>query len=83
MPTFELFHRLADPASARVRLFVSESGLEGEVRFRNLTYPEVQRDFESRGGRSAPALWDGVVLIEGAEAAIARLQILATGARNP
>jgi hypothetical protein len=82
LATFELFHRLADPASARVRRFVSESGLEEEVRFRNLTYPEVQRDFEARGGRSAPALWDGQVLIEGAEAAIARLQTLASRSHN-
>jgi hypothetical protein len=82
LPALELFHHLVDPASVRVRRFVSEVGLEGEVRFRNLTYPEVQRDFEARGGRNAPALWDGRVLIEGADAAIARLQILASRSPN-
>ncbi len=76
MPAFELFHRIPDPASAQVRRFVEAAGLQEQVRFRNLVYPEVQRDFEARGGRQAPALWDGQVLIEGAEAAIARLKAL-------
>jgi hypothetical protein len=71
---FELFHRIGDPGSARVRRFVSEHSLEGDVRFRNLVFPEVERDFTDRGGKLAPALWDGERLIEGAEAAIARLK---------
>ncbi len=72
----ELFHRISDPGSARVRRFVTDFALEDEVRFRNLTYPEVQRDFDARGGKQSPALWDGSELIEGAEAVLARLQAL-------
>ena len=69
----ELFHAIADPASARVRRYVVERELEAVVRFRNLTYPEVEADFRSRGGEAPPALWDGERLYQGAEAAIARL----------
>lgn len=72
--SFELFHRIADPASARVRRFVVEHELQPFVRFRNVTYPEVERDLRAHGGADAPALWDGERLIEGAEAIIARLQ---------
>ena len=71
---FELFHRIGDAGSARVRRFVSEHSLEGDVRFRNLVFPEVERDFADRGGQLVPALWDGERLFEGAEAAIARLE---------
>jgi hypothetical protein len=82
VPAFELFHRIPDPASAKVRRFIADSGLEAQVRFRNLVFAEVQRDFEARGGRLAPALWDGQVLIEGAEAAIARLEALVSTKRS-
>ncbi len=73
MAAFELFHRIADPASAAVRRYISDRGLLSEVKLRNLHYPEVEQDFVARGGRSAPALWDGQRLVEGAEAIIARL----------
>jgi hypothetical protein len=43
------------------------------VRFRNVTYPEVQADLDARGGGGAPALWDGQQLTRGADAIIARL----------
>ena len=70
---FELFHAIADPSSARVRKYVVDHELTTEVRFRNVTYPEVQADLAARGGTGAPALWDGAHLIQGAEAIIARL----------
>lgn len=70
---FELFHSIADPGSARVRRAIVEWGLEPHVRFRNISYPEVQTDLLARGGVSAPALWDGQKLHTGADAVIARL----------
>ena len=70
----ELFHRLADPPSAVARRYVVDYALEDRVRFRNLTYPEVEADFRARGGHTTPALWDGHTLHQGAEAVVARLQ---------
>ena len=73
MDDFELFHSIADPGSVRVRKAVTDWGLEPAIRFRNITYPEVQTDLMARGGVSAPALWDGTRLITGAEAILSRL----------
>jgi hypothetical protein len=70
---FELFHAIGDSSSARVRKYVVEHELTAEIRFRNVTYEEVQKDLTARGGTSAPALWDGEKLVQGAEAIIARL----------
>lgn len=72
-PTFELFHAIADPASAKVRAWVVDHDLTEHVRFRNVSYPEVQVDLTARGGVGTPALWDGSTLLSGAEAIIARL----------
>jgi hypothetical protein len=72
-PTFELFHSIADAGSAKVRRWVVDHDFAEHVRFRNVTYPEVQADLTARGGREAPALWDGRVLLSGADAIIARL----------
>lgn len=73
-PEFELFHAIADPSSARVRSFIVDRELLAHVRFRNVSYPEVQADLSARGGGAqVPALWDGSVLLTGAEAVIARL----------
>jgi len=74
MAAYELFHVIADPASAQVRRFIVEQHLEAKVSFRNLTYPEAKADFEARGGRNAPALWDGEVLVEGADAILGVLK---------
>lgn len=77
MPTYELFHAIGDPGSARARTFVVDYSLEGTVRFRNVFYPEVQADLRDRGGDSAPALWDGTRLVTGDAAVIAALRVLA------
>ncbi len=74
MFAFELFHQISDPESARLRRYISEHDLLEHVRFRNLVYPEVQRDFAAHGGQALPALWDGELLFQGAEAAMARLE---------
>jgi len=73
-PRLELFHRLEEPRSARVRRWVVDHGLLDEVRFRNVIYPEAAADFAGRGGNDTPALWDGERLFVGAELIIARLQ---------
>jgi hypothetical protein len=80
---FELFHAIADAGSAKVRRYVTDHGLEGVVRFRNVVYPEVQRDLSARGGADAPALWDGEKLTSGAEAIIARLAAHGDVGRTP
>ncbi len=72
-PAFELFHSITDPGSAKVRRWVVDHDFGEHVRFRNVTYPEVQADLSGRGGAEAPALWDGTVLLHGADAIIARL----------
>jgi hypothetical protein len=64
------------------RRYVVEHGLEEVVRFRNLTYPEVEADWRARGGHSAPALWDGTHLHQGAEAVVARLQAVVNVGRD-
>jgi hypothetical protein len=61
----ELFHRIAEPASARLRKLVIDRGLEPQVRFRNVVYPEVAAALASHGGTGTPALWDGERLFTG------------------
>ncbi len=70
----ELFHRLEEPRSARVRRWVVDHGLVETVRFRNVLYPEAAADLAAHGGDETPALWDGQRLFTGADLIIARLQ---------
>ena len=72
----ELFHSIAQAESGVVRRFIVDHDLAERIRFRNITYPEVQADFTARGGTTTPALWDGAKLIEGAEAVLAALSAL-------
>ncbi|HEY6959785.1 MAG TPA: hypothetical protein VI814_13255 [Candidatus Limnocylindria bacterium] len=60
-----LYHRLADPESARVRARIVALGLKPHVDFQNVD-TEGAETFAARGGRRVPALWDGVRLHEGA-----------------
>ena len=72
--SLELFHRLNEPRSARVRRWVGDHDLLEAVRFRNIVYPEAAADFAAHGGSETPALWDGERLFTGTELIIARLQ---------
>lgn len=67
--TIELFHSTVDSGSAAARKRVVDRGLESRIRFRNVYYAEVTSDLQARGGKAAPAIWDGTRLIEG-EAAV-------------
>lgn len=69
----ELFYVIADPACAEARKAVLASDARRRVDFRNVIYPEVERDFRARGGTVVPAIWDGVALHQGLPAVLAAL----------
>ena len=73
-PLLELFHRLDEPRSARVRRWVADHGLLESVRFRNVIYPEAAEALALHGGSDTPALWDGARLFTGADLIVARLE---------
>jgi hypothetical protein len=68
---FELFHRIDDPASARIRKLVLTLGLGDRADFRNIAFDSHRVAFEQHGGSAWPAIWDGRELHTG-EAASAR-----------
>lgn len=67
-----LFHRLADPGSARVRARVVELGLKPRVDFQNVD-TEGADAFAALGGGEVPALWDGQRLEHGVDAILLAL----------
>ena len=66
-PSLVLYHRLADPESARVRARIVELGLKPKVDFQNVE-TEGAEAFAALGGRRVPALWDGARLHVGSAA---------------
>lgn len=78
--THELFHELADPDSAGIRILVVALGLKERVAFRNVAYPEAAADLVRRGGDRVPSLWDGTRLLVGSEPVRAALADLAATA---
>ena len=72
----ELFHATNDIGSAEARKLVVDRALVGQIRFRNIFYPEVRADLDARGGTTTPAIWDGEKLIEGRDAVLAFLGAL-------
>jgi hypothetical protein len=74
--TPELFHATNDEASAAARREVVARGLTERIRFRNIFYPEVQADFDARGGTRLPAWWDGATLHQGVDAVLAAIAAL-------
>jgi hypothetical protein len=69
-PDYTLFHRIAEPASARIRLRIVELGLKPRIDFQNAE-TDGRAELARLGGSATPALWDGRVLTAG-EAAIAQ-----------
>ncbi len=83
MPRLELFHRLAEPASAAARRRVVALGLEGRVELRNVAFDSHRAALEALGGGETPALWDGRVLRAGEAAVLAALDGAARGTIEP
>jgi cation diffusion facilitator family transporter len=69
-PEYTLFHRLAEPASARIRSRVVALGLKTRIDFQNAE-TDGRAALTRLGGSVTPALWDGRSLAVG-ESAIAR-----------
>jgi hypothetical protein len=63
-PDCTLFHRIAEPASARVRLRIVELGLKPRIDFQNAE-TDGREELARLGGSVTPALWDGRSLIVG------------------
>jgi len=72
----ELFHRIAEADSAQARKLVLDEGLDAQVQFRNVAFPEAAAALASRGGVQTPALWDGERLYQGPQEVTARLRRL-------
>lgn len=60
---YTLFHRISEPASARIRLRIVELGLKAQIDFQNA---ETDAKGDPRlGSAPTPALWDGHALTVG------------------
>jgi hypothetical protein len=70
----ELFHRLAEPASAAARKLVVDLGLADRVSFRNVGFDSHRDALAAHGGAQTPALWDGARLHVGLDAVRAALE---------
>jgi glutathione S-transferase len=69
---FTLFHRIAEPASARIRLRVVELGLKARIEFLNAE-TDGKDELARLGGSLTPALWDGRGLTVGENAVAVKL----------
>src|SRR2546423_2709557 len=68
---YTLFHRVAEPASARIRSRVVDLGLKPRIDFQNAE-TDGKDELVRLGGDATPALWDGHTLTVG-ESEIARM----------
>lgn len=71
--SWELFHQISDPESARVRRFVTAAGLVDQVRFRNIEASESAARDLAQIDAKVPTLRVGHDIIEGADAIVAFL----------
>jgi len=71
-PRYTLFHRIAEPASARIRLRVVELGLKPQIDFQNAE-TDGRDELARLGGSVTPALWDGHALTVGEAPVAAKL----------
>jgi hypothetical protein len=69
---YTLFHRIAEPASARIRLRVVELGLKTRIDFLNAE-TDGRDQLGRLGGSVTPALWDGHTLAVGEDAVAVKL----------
>lgn len=69
-PEYTLFHRVGEPASARIRSRVVDLRLKTRIDFQNAD-AEGKDELARLGGTTTPALWDGHTLTTG-EAEVAR-----------
>lgn len=67
LPPYVLFHRVAEPGSAAVRLLIVELGLKPKIDFQNALTDGAEA-LRSIGGDATPALWDGGTLVVGTSA---------------
>jgi hypothetical protein len=75
-PRYTLFHRVAEPASARIRSRVVELGLKPRIDFQNAE-TDGMAELARLGGSVTPALWDGHTLTVGESAVGRKLTTLA------
>ena len=73
----ELFHATNDEGSAEARKRVVDRSLVGQIRFRNVFYPEVRgRSRRARRHDARRPIWDGEQLVQGRDAVLAFLSAL-------
>jgi hypothetical protein len=72
---YTLFHRVTEPASARVRSRVMELGLKPRIDFQNAD-SDGKDELARLGGHATPALWDGHSLTVGESAVVRKLSAL-------
>jgi hypothetical protein len=73
-PQYTLFHRISEPASARIRLRVVELGLKAQIDFQNAETDA--KDDPRLGSAPTPALWDGRTLTVGEDRVAQKLASL-------
>ncbi len=72
---YTLFHRIGEPASARIRSRVVELGLKPRIDFQNAE-TDGKDELARLGGSVTPALWDGRALTVGEPAVALKLLII-------